>query len=184
MTLRSCDAAEITRLAFEFLILTAARTSEVLNAKWPEADEKNAVWTIPAERMKAKRLHRVPLSNRCIDILGEVRQLGAGSEYIFPGRSEGKPLSNMALMMALRRMKLPVTTHGFRSSFRDWAGEKTSFPGDVAEMALAHAIKNKVEAAYRRGDLFDRRKLLMDAWAEYVTGQKKRKHVNGTGRPT
>lgn len=179
--LRTCDSSELTKLAFEFLILTATRTNEVLGAKWSEIDEKNALWIIPGERMKAQRPHRVPLSVRCVEILKRAKPLAGGSDYIFPGRNGKSSLSNMAFMMVLRRMGLQITAHGFRSSFRDWAGEKTSFPGDVAEMALAHVIKNKVEAAYRRGDLLEKRRQLMEAWADYVNGQKpQRKGVNGT----
>lgn len=166
--LRASDAGEITRLAFEFLILTASRTSEVLQARWNEIDLDQALWTVPAERMKAGRIHRVPLSDRCLAILKRARELGADSSYVFPGRSADKPLSNMVFLMMLRRMKLDVTAHGFRSSFRDWAAEATHFPREVAEMALAHTIENKVEAAYRRGDLMEKRREMMTAWAEFA----------------
>jgi integrase len=149
--LRSSDNGEIARLAFEFLILTAARTSEVLGATWDEYDEAERLWTVPAERMKAGRLHRVPLSSRCVQILERAKLIGGGSRFIFPGRSGTKALSNMVFLMALRRMKLDITAHGFRSSFRDWAAETTSYPRELAESALAHTIENKVEAAYRRG---------------------------------
>jgi integrase len=119
--------------------------------------------------MKAKREHRIPLSPRCISLLTEAKSLSAKNDgYVFPGRLEGKSMSNMVFLMTLRRMKIDVTAHGFRSSFRDWAAEQTGFPSDVCEMALAHTIKNKVEAAYRRGDLFEKRRALMGAWAEYV----------------
>ena len=119
--------------------------------------------------MKAGDPHRVPLSSRCIEILERSRQLGGDSTYVFPGRHPEKPLSNMVLLMALRRMDVPVTVHGFRSSFRDWASERTNFPREVCELALAHSIGNKVEAAYRRGDLFEKRRELMAAWAAYLT---------------
>jgi integrase len=155
--------------AFEFLILTATRTSEVLQAKWPEIDTEQAVWVIPAERMKAGRDHRVPLAGRCLEILARAQELAAGSDYVFPGRSARKPMSNMVFLMTLRRMNLKVTAHGFRSAFRDWAAERTNFPREVCEMSLAHTIKDKTEAAYRRGDLLDRRRLLMNAWGSYVT---------------
>ncbi|WP_210485542.1 tyrosine-type recombinase/integrase [Microvirga antarctica] len=168
-TLRSSDAGEITRLALEFLILTASRTSEVLLARWVELDLDHALWTVPAERMKAGRIHRVPLSARCLEILRQARLLGSGADYIFPGRTVERPLSNMVFLMMLRRMKLNVTAHGFRSSFRDWASEATSFPREVAEMALAHTIENKVEAAYRRGDLMEKRREMMEAWALFCT---------------
>jgi len=172
VALRNFNAAETVRLAFELTILTAARTSEILNAKWAEVDEKNLVWTIPPERMKAKREHRVPLTLRCIELLKSAKSLSGDSPFIFPGRSAEKPLSNMVFLMVLRRMKLDVTAHGFRSSFRDWASEQTNFPHDVCEMALAHSIKNKAEAAYRRGDLFEKRRQLMEAWATYCTSKQ------------
>jgi integrase len=167
--LRASDAGEITRLALEFLILTASRTSEVLQAQWDEFDLDQALWTVPADRMKAGRIHRVPLSGRCLEILKRAKELEADSSYVFPGRSANKPLSNMVFLMMLRRMNLDVTAHGFRSSFRDWAAEATHFPREVAEMALAHTIENKVEAAYRRGDLMEKRREMMQAWAGYVT---------------
>jgi integrase len=153
--LRQYDGVS-TRLAFEFLILTAARTSEVLKAKWSEIDSDGKVWIVPADRMKAKVEHRVPLSSRCIEILKEAKEIADGGYYIFPGRSENKPLSNMTFDMALRRIKyIEITTHGFRSTFRDWAEEKTNFTNSVIESALAHTVKNKVEAAYLRTTLFD-----------------------------
>jgi integrase len=167
--LKTANVGEIVKLAFEFLILTAARTGEVIHAHWAEFDLSNAVWEIPSNRMKTKRKHRVPLSPRSIAILNRVRELSEGSEYVFPGRTEGKPLSNMAFLMALRRMNRPITAHGFRSSFRDWAAERTNFAREVCEAALAHTIDNKVEAAYRRGDLFDKRRDLMATWAAFVT---------------
>ena len=166
--LRSSDQGMIARLAFEFLILTAARTGEVLGARWSEIDETQALWTIPAERMKAAREHRVPLGKRAMSILREAEPLAAGSDYLFPGRSTAKPMSNMILLMALRRMNLKITAHGFRSAFRDWAAETTNIPREVAEMALAHAVENKVEAAYRRGDLLTKRRELMQQWSDYV----------------
>jgi len=109
------------------------------------------------------------LSSRCIEILRRAKELGCGSDYLFPGRSPGRPLSNMAFLMALRRMQVHVTAHGFRSAFRDWAAEQTSHPHDVCEMALAHSISNRVEAAYRRGDLLEKRRELMDEWARFAT---------------
>jgi integrase len=162
------DVTETTRLAFEFLILTATRTSEVLGAKWDEIDAKLEVWTMPANRMKAKRPFSVPLVGRTQEILRDCKHLAGDSEFIFPGRSANKPLSNMVFLMALRRMKLDITAHGFRSSFRDWASERTNFSREVCESALAHAIKDKTEAAYRRGDLLDKRRELLAAWSEFV----------------
>jgi len=162
------DVAENVKLAFEFLILTAARTSEVLLTTWDEIDIEQKIWTIPGKRMKAGRNHRVPLAPRAIEILARAKELSTGGDYVFPGRSMGKPLSNMAFLMVLRRFKVQATAHGFRSAFRDWASERTNYPRDVCEMALAHTIKNKVEAAYRRGDLLYKRRSLMETWATYV----------------
>ena len=137
-------------LALEFLILTAARTIEVLGARWEEFDFENRVWTIPKVRMKAAREHRVPLSGRSLKILIEARRLDAGSLQVFPGYRSRKPLSNMAILKRLRQMKVAFTVHGFRSAFRDWASERTNFSRVVCEMALAHTIKSKAEAAYPR----------------------------------
>jgi len=152
--------------ALEFAILTAARSGEVLGARWDEIDRKKKVWTILAERMKAGREHRVPLSLRAMEIV-EAMAMHGTEGYLFPGPKPGKPLSSMAMAMLLRRMKTEITIHGFRSTFRDWASETTGFPHEVCEMALAHTIGNKAEAAYRRGDLFDKRRKLMEAWAGY-----------------
>jgi integrase len=153
--------------ALEFAILTAARSGEVLGARWEEFDLDRGVWTVPPQRMKAGREHRVPLSGRAIEIVRELHEVRSG-EHVFPGQSVNKPLSGMALAMVIRRMKIHgVTVHGFRSSFRDWAAECTSFANEVCEAALAHVIENKAEAAYRRGDLFDKRAKLMEAWASY-----------------
>ncbi|MFG1400251.1 tyrosine-type recombinase/integrase [Roseixanthobacter pseudopolyaromaticivorans] len=164
----TCDAALHVRLAFEFLILTAARTGEVIGAEWSEIDLVEKVWTVPAARMKAKRIHRVPLSARCVEILEQAAQMTTEG-FIFPGRSPGSSMSNMAFLMVLRRLKLEITAHGFRSAFRDWASEATSHPREVCEMALAHTIESKVEAAYRRGDLFEKRRALMNDWATFAT---------------
>jgi integrase len=166
--LRASTDGEIARLAFEFLILTAARTSEVLKAPWTEVNLEERLWTVAAERMKAKRIHRVPLSDRCFAILKRAKELGGGSRYIFPGRTGDKPMSNMVFLMLLRRFWVSTTAHGFRSSFRDWASETTNYPRELAEMALAHSIENKVEAAYRRGDLLVKRREMMESWAEFV----------------
>lgn len=166
---------EIGRLAFEFLILTAARTGEVLDARWSEIDEAGALWTVPAARMKAGREHRVPLSARAGEVLALAKTLGDSSTLVFPGRSGEKPLSNMVFLMALRRMSVPITAHGFRSSFRDWAAETTNLPREVAEMALAHTIENRVEAAYRRGDLLEKRRALMADWAIFCGTAKRPK---------
>ena len=151
-------------LALEFVILTATRTSEVLGATWAEVDLDKAIWTVPAARMKAGKEHRIPLSPRAVEILEAVKPLG--KESLFPADKGGK-LSTMAMSMLLRRMKLDCTVHGFRSGFRDWAAECTGYAHEVCEMALAHVIGNKSEAAYRRGDLFDKRRRLMADWATY-----------------
>ena len=144
-----------------------ARTGEVIGALWGELDLADRLWTIPAERMKADKEHRVPLSDAAIAILEDLQRVRQG-DYVFPGGRAGRPISNMAMTMTLRRMgRGELTVHGFRSSFRDWAAERTGFPAEVAEMALAHAVSDKVEAAYRRGDLFQKRRQLMDAWARY-----------------
>jgi integrase len=154
-------------LALEFTILTAARSGEVLGARWDEFDLERAVWTVPARRMKAGREHRVPLSGRALAIVKALRQ-AEGGELVFTGHKPGRPLSGMALEMLLRRMKVDdVTVHGFRSAFRDWAAECTNFTNEVCEAALAHTVANKVEAAYRRGDLFEKRRKLMDDWAAF-----------------
>jgi integrase len=158
------------RLAFEFLILTASRTNEVIKAKWSEIDFATKTWTRPAEHMKAKREHKVPLPPRCIEILQEAKKITDGSEYIFPGVRTGQPLSNMVFQMTLRRMKKTgFTPHGFRSSFRDWAEERTNYSQRVIEAALAHVVEDKTEAAYLRTDLFERRKDLMNAWMRFAT---------------
>jgi integrase len=158
----------VAALALEFTILTAARTGEVVGATWDEFDLGKAVWTIPASRMKASREHRVPLPDRAMAILEAVKKLE--SPRVFPGVRGGQ-MSGMAMAMLLRRMKSDVTVHGFRSSFRDWAAECTGYPHEVCEMALAHSIGNKVEAAYRRGDLFEKRRRLMVDWGEFCSGQ-------------
>ena len=156
----------VAAMALEFTILTAVRTGEVLGATWAEIDFEKRTWTVPALRMKAGREHRVPLSSRAVEVLNETKKLG--SDYLFPGQRGGK-LSGMAMAMLLRRMGHVVTVHGFRSSFRDWAAEMTAFPHEVCEMALAHTIANKAEAAYRRGDIFEKRRLLMDGWEEFCS---------------
>jgi integrase len=149
----------------EFLILTAARTGEVIGATWNEVDLRAGVWTIPASRMKGGREHRIPLSGRVLEIL-RIMQGRRENDFVFAGM-RGGGLSNMSLLAMLRTMGRSVTAHGFRSTFRDWAAEQTNFPREVAELALAHAIESKVEAAYRRGDLFEKRRRLMQAWSDF-----------------
>ena len=166
-TLRQRNA--IAGLALEFCILTAARTGEVLGARWEEISMAGRIWTIPANRMKAGRQHRVPLTGRAIEIL-EIMGAARTGDFIFPGQKNGKPLSGMAMEMMLRRMKIEnATVHGFRSSFRDWAGNETDFPRELAEQALAHVIGDKAEQAYRRADALERRRLLMEAWGNFIS---------------
>ena len=154
--------------ALEFLILTAGRSGEVLEATWSEIDLEAAVWTVPAARMKAGKVHRVPLCERAVAIVRALQETRV-SDYVFPGERRARPLSNMALAMLMRRMKADAfTPHGFRSSFRDWAGDCTSFAREVAEAALAHEVGNAVELAYRRSDALMKRRELMDAWSRFV----------------
>jgi integrase len=155
----------VAALALEFAILTAARSGEVLGARWKEIDLEGKVWVIPAARMKAGCEHRVPLSSRALAILEELAQARTG-ELVFAGQKAGKPLSGMAMEMVLRRMKVEsATVHGFRSAFRDWCGEATSFPRELAEAALAHVAGDATERAYRRGDALEKRRAVMEAWA-------------------
>ncbi|WP_420449984.1 tyrosine-type recombinase/integrase [Candidatus Palauibacter sp.] len=165
---RTTDEMPVARLAFEFLVLTAARWGEVRWAEWSEIDMAEAVWTVPATRMKAKREHRVPLCRRAVDILGEARTLGGEGSWLVFTRLNGKPLIEKRLRQLLQRHRIAAVPHGFRSSFRDWAAEETDHPREVVEAALAHVVQNKVEAAYRRTDLFERRRRLMDDWAAYL----------------
>ncbi len=164
--LRERDALSARLL--EFTILTACRTGETIGARWDEIDWNKAVWTIPKERMKAKVQHRVPLSDAALAILAPLREV-AISDYVFPGQKPSKPLSTMTMLALLRRMGHggEITTHGFRSAFSDWCSERTGFSAELREMALAHTIANKAEAAYRRGDLLDKRRELMEAWADW-----------------
>lgn len=151
----------------ELAILTAARSGEVRGAEWAEFDLDNAIWTVPPERMKAKKEHRVPLSTQAIKLLKAQKELFP-SGLVFPGMKAGKALSDMSLTAVLRRMERnDITVHGFRSSFRDWAAESTAYPNEMAEMALAHTIGDKVEAAYRRGDLFEKRRRMMNDWSNF-----------------
>jgi integrase len=159
-------------MALELCILTAARSGEILGMRWSEIDLDKKIWTVPAKRMKAGREHRVPLSPRAVAILGNLTKVKMG-ELVFPGQSRNKPLSNMAMEMVLRRMKVEdATVHGFRSSFRDWAGNVSSFPREVTETALAHVIGDKAEQAYRRSDALEKRRKLMEAWASYCEPKK------------
>lgn len=157
----------IAAKAVEFAILTAARSGEVRGATWEEVDLDAGVWIVPPERMKAKKEHRVPLSTKALALL-RVQKEAFPKGFVFPGMKEGKPLSDMSLTAVLRRMEQnEITVHGFRSTFRDWAAESTAYPSEMVEMALAHTINNKVEAAYRRGDLFEKRRRLMQDWCDF-----------------
>ena len=164
----SQGASASSKLALEFLILTAARSGEVRKATWDEIDVGGAVWTLPAERMKAGREHRVPLSSRAVAVLDESTELSDGGGLVFPGTRPGRPLSENTHSKLLRELGFATVTHGFRSSFRDWAAEQTNAPHAVMEAALAHTIRNKVEAAYARSDLFEKRRTLMESWSEYL----------------
>ena len=171
---RESTASISTKLAFEFLVLTAARSGEVRAADWSELDWEPGTWEIPAARMKARRPHRVPLPGRAVEILRQALELVDGQGLIFPATRGGRPMSEMAFTALLRRLQIPAVPHGFRTSFRNWVAECTAAPWAVAEAALAHSVGNSTEAAYMRSDLFDQRRALMSDWADYVTG--------GTGR--
>jgi integrase len=158
----------IAAKALSFAVLVAGRSGEVRLAVWSEFDLDAAVWVIPAERMKAGKPHRVPLSPSAVELLRDLPRF-EGAEYVFPSPRTGRPLSDAALGKVLKDMMIEVTAHGFRSSFRDWAAERTSFQNIVCEQALAHSIGDKVEASYRRGDLFQKRRKLMTAWSTYCT---------------
>lgn len=154
--------------AMQLTILTACRTNEVLGATWDEMDLQKQVWKIPAHRMKAAKEHRVPLSNAAIDLLKSLNRV-KGNPYVFPGARENRPLSNMAMLMGLRRMeRTDLTMHGFRSTFRDWAAESTQYPREVCEQALAHVRQDKAEGAYFRGDLFEKRQAMVSEWAAFM----------------
>ncbi len=164
---RASKATATAKLAFEFLVLTAARSGEVRGALWAEIDTDDHVWTVPATRTKAKREHRVPLTRRAEAVLDAARMLSNGNALVFPS-PRGKRFNDMALSALLRTLEVPAVPHGFRSTFRDWAAEETNHPREVVEAALAHVIQNKVEAAYARSDLFERRRRLMDDWSAYL----------------
>jgi integrase len=164
------DNPTVSNLALEFTILTAGRSGEIMGARWPEIDLARRLWTVPAERMKGGREHQVPLAPRSLEILAAVQKHKRdGNDFVFPGAKPGAPLSVMALTMAMRRAeKGEFTPHGFRSAFRDWCGDKTTFPREVAEAALAHALRDATEAAYRRATALEKRRALMAAWSAYA----------------
>jgi integrase len=183
---QASGAGAATKLCFEFLVLTATRSGEARGALWSEIDLGSpatsatsatpAVWTIPASRMKAKREHRIPLSARAVEILHAARGLGEGDGLVFLGTKTGKPLSDMTVSKLVKELGFDADVHGFRTSFRTWAQERTNFPREVAEAALAHTIRDKAEAAYARSDVFEKRRKMMEAWAGYI-GQEPGKLV-------
>ena len=175
---QASNAGLTTKLAFEFLVLTATRSGEARGALWSEIDMGTpatiatpATWAIPGARMKAKRDHRIPLSARAVEILQQAHGLSDGSELVFPGTKQGKALSDMTLSKLVKELGFNADIHGFRTSFRTWAQERTNFPREVAEAALAHATGDKVEAAYARSDVFEKRRKMMEAWAGYLAGE-------------
>lgn len=176
-TIRASGATVATKLALEFLILTATRSGEVREAVWDEIDLAAMVWTIPAERMKMKRPHRVPLLPRTIAILEAAKSLDDGSRLVFPGTKKGRPLSDMTLSKLVKELGFPVDVHGFRTSFRTWAQERTNFPREVAEAALAHAVGDTVEQAYARSDVYQKRRKMMEAWATFLAEKPSSKVV-------
>ena len=167
---RAADA--MAARALEFTILTVSRSGEALGAKWPEIDFEKKLWTVTKESMKDGQAHTVPLSERAIELLKPLLE-ARRNDYVFPGEKPKKPLSNMAMLMLLRRLKAAhLTVHGFRSSFRDWCGDETTFSREIAEAALAHKVGNEVERAYRRSDALEKRRKLMQAWANYCSNAK------------
>jgi integrase len=179
---RASKSMEGCRLALEFTTLTAARTSEAINATWPEFDLEAALWIVPAERMKANKEHRVPLSGQAVTLLRTARDRWPNARLVFPGRY-GKPLSDMAMLMCMRRLKVNATPHGLRSSFRDWCADNGKDDG-LAEAALAHTIGSKTERAYKRTDHFEARRALMQAWADFATGKPATNEPASDVRPT
>ena len=167
--LRAVQAGNTAALALEFLILTATRTSETLNATWDEIDFETATWTVPKERMKMQKEHQVPLADRALAILKAQHETSGRNPHVFPGRPT-KPLSNMSLNMTLRRMEVPVTVHGFRSSARSWMAD-TGVPFELAEACLAHTVGNAVVQAYQRSSMLERRRPVLQSWADFVTGK-------------
>jgi integrase len=168
--IRQSDAMPTTKLAIEFLVLTATRSGEVRLADWSEIDLAKKIWSIPAERMKMKEEHVIPLSDRAIRILEEAKKHGE-SGLIFQGMRPGRPMSDMTMSKLVKELGFPVDIHGFRTSFRTWVQEQTNTPFEVAERALAHRTSNKVVAAYARSDLFEKRRVLMDQWSNYVDAE-------------
>jgi integrase len=176
------EDSSVSACCLQFITLTASRLGEAINAEWREIDFANRVWVVPARRMKAGREHRVPLSSPALAVLKAMQRIRCG-DYVFPGKRQGRPVGeNTPVRLAKQAAGADITVHGLRSTFRDWAAERTSFPREVAEMALAHAIPDGVEAAYRRGDLFEKRAKLMEAWADYCAKPATRAEVVAIGR--
>ncbi|MDE0006582.1 MAG: site-specific integrase [Rhodospirillaceae bacterium] len=167
---RASGAWAGTRLAFEFLVLTAARSGEVRGARWEEMDLESRTWTVPGARMKSNREHKVPLSDRAMEVLAGARELGDGEDLVFPSAT-GRVMSNVTLSAMMKRLGIDAVPHGFRSSFRDWANERTNTAHAIMEAALAHVIRDKTVAAYSRSDLLEKRRDLMNAWSDYVAGR-------------
>lgn len=168
-TVSKSSAGLSTKLGLEFLILTATRSGEVRNARWDEIN--GSLWTIPAERMKAGVAHRIPLPSRCIEILAEAKSISQGSGFIFEGTKANKPLSENTFNKLMKELGLEVHAHGFRTSFRTWTQEKTNYPREIAEAALAHSLRDKAEAAYARSDLLEKRAEMMEAWAQFISAK-------------
>lgn len=168
-TVSKSSAGLSTKLGLEFLILTATRSGEVRNARWDEIN--GSLWTIPAERMKAGVAHRIPLPSRCIEILEEAKSISQGSDFIFEGTKPNKPLSENTFNKLMKELGLEVHAHGFRTSFRTWTQEKTNYPREIAEAALAHSLRDKAEAAYARSDLLEKRAEMMEAWAQFICAE-------------
>lgn len=170
-TVQGSKATLATKLCFELLVLCATRSGEARLARWEEIDLERAEWTIPGELMKAKKPHRIPLSSRAVDVFREAKKLDDGSGLVFPGTRSGKPLSDMTLSKLVRELGYDVDIHGFRTSFKTWCQERTNTPREVSEMALAHTIRDKSEAAYARSDLFEKRRALMERWAIFISNK-------------
>jgi integrase len=177
VAVRGSRALNATKLALELTILTACRSGEVRLAQWSEIDLAKAEWTIPAQRMKASKEHRIPLSGRAVEILKAAKALGDGTGLVFPSTT-GKPLSDMTLSKLVKGLGYDVDVHGFRTSFKTWCQERTNTPREVSESALAHAIQNKAEAAYARSDLFEKRRNLMEKWASYLVFKDEKGLIN------
>ena len=168
-TVKASGAGLTTKLAFEFIVLTACRSGEARLATWSEFDLAAKEWLVPASRMKAKRDHRVPLSGRVLEILTDAKSLSDGGDLVFAGTKQGRPLSDMTLSKLVKELGFEADVHGFRTSFKTWAQERTNFAREVSEMALAHVIQNKSEAAYARSDLLDKRRMMMESWAGFLS---------------